>query len=173
MKRTMNDLRCASTVLGEVRDHTGRWHDGTKSYSDFANMIGTTTADLMRRLKLLGIVEHTGERHRLTKAAIRRCYGTVYQKRRKDQPTLFYDLILPDGMVLIVTNLEATNQTETEVEKLRAAGLSLSEIGNQLGCSKQAVGKRLANLPPRLTDWPIKGSWKDDDDEKTIMRIAA
>jgi hypothetical protein len=136
-------------------------------------MIGTTTADLMRRLKLLGIVEHTGERHRLTAMAIRKCYGTVYQKRHKDQPTLSYDLILPEGMVQIVTNLEATNQMETEDEQLRAAGLSLSEIGNQLGCSKQAVGKRLAKLPPRLTDWPLKGSWKDDDDEETIMPIAA
>ena len=73
------------------------------------------------------------------------------------------DVILPEGMVHLVTNLAATNLRETEIEKLAQAGISQSSIAVRLGCSQQAVSKHLRSLPPRLQDWPITGSWDDTE----------
>ncbi|KAB2767625.1 winged helix-turn-helix domain-containing protein [Brucella anthropi] len=75
-----------------------------------------------------------------------------------------FDVILPEGMVEVVTNLEATNLPETEIEKLRKAGLSQRDIAFRLDLSQQAVSKHLNSLPPRLTDWPIVGTWDEDDE---------
>ncbi len=134
-------------------------------YGKLAETIGTTTADLIRRLKVLGIVEYVNGRHRITQTAIRKRFGRVYQRRRKGGTTLKFDVILPEGMVEVVTNLDATNLPETEIEGMAKQGLSMSDIAMRVGCSKQAIHKHLNSLPPRLTDWPITGTWEDDDDE--------
>ncbi|UVV66954.1 winged helix-turn-helix domain-containing protein [Brucella anthropi] len=157
--------QCASTLLGEVCDSNGTWHTGFMPYGKLAEMIGTTTADLMRRLRLLGIVEADERgRHKLTRTAIRKCHGEVYWRKPKGSPALQFDVILPEGMVEVVTNLEATNLPETEIEKLRKAGLSQRDIAFRLDLSQQAVSKHLNSLPPRLTDWPIVGTWDEDDE---------
>ena len=74
------------------------------------------------------------------------------------------DVILPEGMVLVVQNLNVTNLPPTEVEMLASKGLSQRAIAARLGISQQAVQKRLRAIPPRLTDWLILGSWEDRTD---------
>jgi predicted DNA-binding protein (UPF0251 family) len=74
------------------------------------------------------------------------------------------DVILPEGMVLLVQKLEITNPQLTEAERLRDQGLSQRAIAARLGISQPAVKKRLASVPPRLSDWPIVGSWDNESD---------
>jgi hypothetical protein len=161
--KTISNTQCAHPVLGEICDRDGTWHTGFLPYGQLASLIGTTTADLMRRLQALNIVEHLGGRHRLTRTAIRKRFGMVYRKHIKGQPGVCLDVILPGGMVYVVTNLVATNLPETEIEKLVHDGQSQSSIAARLGCTQQAVSKHLRTLPPRLQDWPIAGSWDDTE----------
>lgn len=174
----MTSLRTYNPVLGEVRDDRGNWHDGCLPFTDLARLIGTTTADLMRRLVMLGVVERQEIRHRLTSTAKRSGYGTTYRCRAKGgKPRLEMDLILPEGMVLVVRNLEATNPPITETERLAEAGLSQRAIAARLGITQQAVHKRLSALPPRLKNWPVLGSWEDreagDNDNHTGCGVRA
>ncbi len=173
----LSNRKCVSTVLGEICDDRGQWITGCLTFGRLAETIGTTTADLMRRLVMLRIVEMKDGRHRLTREAIRKQYGTVNRRRGKGKgsPDIRIDLMLPDGMVFVVTNLEATNLAETDAEILRRNGMSLSQIAQQLGCSKQAVHKRLAGRPPRLTNWKIVGSWaerKAANDDNHIVNLS-
>lgn len=161
--KALSHKQCAHTVLGEICDRDGTWHTGFLPYGQLATLIGTTTADIMRRLQLLKIVEHRDGRHRLTRTAIQKCFGMVFQRYRKGQLVVSQDVILPAGMVNLVANLKATNLPETEIEKLSRAGNSQSSIAARLGCSQQAVSKHLKSLPARLQDWPIVGSWEDAD----------
>ncbi|RLL74177.1 helix-turn-helix domain-containing protein [Ochrobactrum soli] len=157
----LSNTACVSNVLGEIYDGAGQWHTGFLPYGQFAGLIGTTTADLMRRLVQLGIVEHTGERHRLTRMAVRKRFGMVIKKHRKGKPDLRFDVILPEGMVHVVTNLKATNLPETPIEKMNRSGMSQRDIASWLGKSQQSVSKHLRSLPPRLKNWPVVGTWDD------------
>ena len=152
-------------VLKEICDQNGVWHTGWLPFGKLAKVVGTTTADLLRRLTILGVVEHRDGRHRLTSMAKRKSYGTVYRRKAKDgKPRLELDVILPEGMVLVATNLEATNLPLTEAERFREQGLSQRDIAARLGISQPAVKKRLDAVPPRLRDWPIVGSWDEQSD---------
>lgn len=155
-------------VLHEIRDQYGVWHTGWLPFGQLADLIGTTTADLMRRLAILGVVEHREGRHRLSAMAKRKSYGMTYRRPAKgDRARLEIDVILPEGMVLVVQNLEATNPPLTEAERLRDQGLSQRAIAARLGISQPAVRKRLEVVPPRLKNWPIVGSWDEEDDNPT------
>lgn len=157
--------RACHPVLGEIRDHAGNWHTGWLPIGHLADLIGTSTRDLIRRLVLLGVMEHREGRHRLTALAKRKPYGTTVRRRAKGGlPRLETDVILPDGMVLLVQNLEATNLPLTETERLHLEGLSQRAIGARLGITQRAVRKRLADTPPRLKDWPVLGSWNDGEE---------
>ena len=152
-------------VLHEIRDQFGVWHTGWLPFGKLADVIGTTTADLMRRLVILGVVEHREGRHRLTALAKRRGYGTIYRRKAKGENSrLEIDVILPEGMVLVVQNLEATNLPLTDAERLRDQGLSQRATAARLGITLRAAQKRLASVPPRLRDWPIVGSWDEEID---------
>jgi len=159
--KELSPRKCFNPVIGEICDDKGEWVTGWLTFGRLADTIGTTTADLVRRLSLLGVLVYRDGRHRLTQTAIRKWYGKVIRKRIKGGPDVRVDVILPEGMVLLVRNLEATNAPETEAELLKRRGLSLSKIALQLGCSKQAVHKRLKESPPRLTNWKVSGSWAD------------
>lgn len=151
-------------VLHEVRDHAGNWVTGWLPFGHLAGLIGTTTADLMRRLTVLDVVELIDGRHRLTPLAKRELYGTTLHHRpRPGSPRLKLDVMLPDGMVLLVQNLEATNAPVTEAEKLAGQGFSQRAIAGRLGITLRAVQKRLAAVPPQLKNWPVVGSWEDDE----------
>lgn len=153
-------------VLHEIRDQYGVWHTGWLPFGKLAEEVGTTTADLMRRLTILGVVEHREGRHRLTALAKRKSYGMTYRRPAKgDRPRLEIDVILPEGMVLVVQNLQATNLPLTEAERLRDQGSSQRAIAARLGITLRAVQKRLAAVPPRLKNWPIVGSWDEEDDD--------
>lgn len=160
--KLLSNTKCVHPVLGEIRDAEGRWHTGALTFTAMAQLLGTTTQDLIRRCFKLGIVEYKGERHRLTKMAKRKYYGETYRRRKYDGTgkLLCMDVLLPDGMVKIVTNLEATNPDETELCQLLKKGYSQSRIALLLGCSQQAVSKKIKSRPPHLTNWPILGSWK-------------
>jgi hypothetical protein len=158
--------RAYHPVLDEIRDENGVWHTGWAPFGKLAQMVGTTTHDLLRRLSILGMVEFRQERHRLTMWARQKSYGMIYRPKSKRVKRLEIDIVLPRGMVFVVTNLERTNLPQTEAEKLAATGLSQRAIAMRLGVSQQAVQKRLATLPPRLKDWPILGSWDDDGTEE-------
>ncbi len=152
-------------VLHEIRDQFGVWHTGWLPFGKLADLIGTTTADLVRRLVILGVVEHQEGRHRLTALAKRKSYGITYRRAAKgDVRRLEIDVILPEGMVLVVQNLEATNLPLTDAERLRDQGLSQRATAARLGITLRAAQKRLASVPPRLRDWPIVGSWDDEID---------
>ncbi len=152
-------------VLDEIRDENGVWHTGWVPFGKLAEMIGTTSRDLIRRLSILSMVEFRDERHRLTKWARQKSYGMIYRPKNDRVKRLEIDVVLPRGMVFVVSNLEKTNPPLTEAEKLAATGISQRQIAMRLGVSQQAVQKRLANLSPRLKDWPMLGSWDDDDTE--------
>lgn len=146
-------------TLQEICDSKGVWHTGWLTFGKLADVIGTTTTDLMRRLVALGVLEHDGQRHRLTSWSKGKCYGEVYRKRKADGARLEIDVILPEGMVLLVQNLEQTNLPVTEAESLSEQGLSQRAIATRLGISQPAVKKRLDSIPPRLSNWPVVGSW--------------
>lgn len=93
--------------------------------------------------------------------AVRKRYGMVIKKRRKGKPDLRFDVILPEGMVHVVTNLKATNLPETPIEKMNRSGMSQRDIASCLGKSQQSVSKHLRSLPPRLKNWPVVGTWDD------------
>ncbi len=153
------------SVLQEIRDQNGVWHTGWLPFGKFAALIGTTTADLMRRLVSLGVVEHREGRHRLTAMAKRKSYGVTYRRQAKrGVHRQEIDVILPEGMVLVVQNLEATNLATTDAESLRDQGSSQRAIAMRLGITLRAVQKRLASVPPKLKNWPIVGSWDDESD---------
>jgi len=152
-------------ILHEIRDQFGVWHTGWLPFGKLAEEIGTTTADLMRRLVILGLVEHREGRHRLTAQAKRKSYGMTYRRPAKGNVRrLEIDVILPEGMVLVVQKLEATNLPLTDAERLRDQGLSQRAIAARLGITLRAAQKRLASVPPRLRDWPIVGSWDEEID---------
>ena len=44
-------------VLHEIQDHAGNWITGWRTFTSLAELIRTSTADLMRRLTMLGVVE--------------------------------------------------------------------------------------------------------------------
>ncbi len=177
MKRSSS--RTYNPIIGEIRDDNGVWHTGWQTFGRLAQLVGTTTTDLMRRLTALGIVEYRDERHRLTPWARQKGYGTVYRRKRRprpDLPVLAIDVVLPEGMVLLVQNLEATNLPLTETERLRNHGLTFSAMANRLGVSRQAVHKRLNGLPPRLKNWPVVGTWADKaaaDNDNSVNRPAS
>ncbi|MFK0385194.1 hypothetical protein [Agrobacterium sp. NPDC090273] len=159
-------------VLDEIRDQTGVWHTGWLPFGKLADLIGTTTADLLRRLVILGVVEHREGRHRLTKWAKRKSYGTIYRRKGNGNlPRLEVDVILPQGMVLVVRNLAATNLPLTETERLRNEGLSLRSIAVRQGITLRAVQKRLEAIPPKLQNWPIVGTWEDDTDDLSACAV--
>ena len=157
------NLPCVSAVLREIRDAQGTWHTGYMSFATLAATFGTTTADVIRRLEALGVVERNPRgRVEITKDARRLCHGEVIRRRIEGRPRRF-DVVLPAGMVLLATNLEATNEPPSEIEKLHhEAGLSMRTIALRLGISAKAVSKHLNSRPPRLTNWPILGTWEDD-----------
>lgn len=158
--------RAYHPVLHEIRDQQGYWVTGWCKFSDLADLIGTTTADLMRRLSMLGVVEYREGRHRLTPLAKQKLYGETLRGVDEDSGQRFtLDVILPDGMVHLVQNLEATNAPVTETERLIDEGLSRKEVARRLDITPKAVRKRLASVPPRLKDWPVLGSWDDADEE--------
>jgi hypothetical protein len=169
--------RAYHPILHEIRDEDGNWVTGWKTYSDLAETVGTTVADLMRRLAILGVVEMRDGRHRLTRTARIAGHGTVHWQKTASGKTIGMDLILPGGMVFLVQNLQATNASLTETERLANAGLSLSAIAARLGISKQAVHKRLIALPPRLKDWPVLGTWAEegeaDNDNSVNLSVSA
>lgn len=157
-------------LLHEIRDATGAWHTGWKTFGDFAALLGTTTPDLIRRLALLGIVEMREGRHRLTSWALSIRLGVTYYRPivgRRSRVAV--DVLLPDGMVHVVRNLEATNLPLSEAESLAREGLSQRAIAERLGVSQQAVQKRLRNVPLKLRDWPVVGSWADDSDNPEAL----
>ena len=39
----------------------------------------------------------------------------------------------------------------------------MRSIALRLGLSAEAVSKHLTSRPPLLTNWPIIGTWEDDD----------
>ncbi|WP_376709970.1 hypothetical protein [Pseudochrobactrum lubricantis] len=160
--KLLSNTKCVHPVLGEIRDAEGKWHTGVLTYTAMARLVGTTTQDLIRRCLKLGIVEYKGERHRLTRMARQKCYGRTYKQPQHDRTgaMLCIDVILPEGMVKIVTNLEATNPDETDVCRLLKKGYSQSRIASLLGCSQQAVSKKIKSRHPHLTNWPILGSWE-------------
>lgn len=114
---------------------------------------------------MLGVLEHRQGRHRLTGLAVEKGYGAVCRRKAVDgRPRLEWDVILPDGMVLLVRNLETTNLPLTDTEKLAREGLSQRAIARHQGVTQKAVQKRLAAVPPRLSNWPVVGSWKEEAD---------
>lgn len=158
-------LKTYHPVLHEIRDHAGNWVTGWRTFTGLADLIGTTTADLMRRLAALDVVEMRDGRNRLTTIARQKGYGTTRRGVAGDAKTrVETDVLLPDGMVLVVKNLDATNLPMTETEKLIRTGLSQRDVATRLGISQQAVQKRLRAIPPRLKDWPVLGSWDDRDE---------
>jgi hypothetical protein len=154
--------RACHPILGEIRDDDGSWVTGWKTYSELAETVRTTVADLMRRLSILGVVEKRDGRHRLTRNARMKGHGTVHRVEVEGGRRIRMDVILPDGMVFLVQNLQATNAPLSEAEGLAQEGLSLSAVAARLGISKQAVHKRLNAVPPQLKDWPVVGAWADD-----------
>ncbi|GEM_PF-3217455 len=164
--KELSNTGCVSAILGEICDNAGTWHTGFLPYGKLAELIGTTTADLMRRLKLLGIVEYKAGRHRLTRTAILKRFGMVYRKGRKGDLDMSFDVILPEGMVEVVTHLKATNLPETEIERMNRQGLSQRTIATRIGMTQQAVSKHLKSLPPRLANWPITGTWNIDEEKE-------
>lgn len=157
-------MRACHSVLGEIRDDNGRWHTGWLPFGRLAELVGTTTSDVVRRLVLLGVLEHRDGRHRLTALAKQKGYGAIYRRGTANgRPRLEWDVILPEGMVLLVQNLEATNPPLTDAERLLAEGHSLRAIARREGVTLKAVQKRLASIPPRLKDWPVLGTWDDPD----------
>lgn len=157
--KLLSNTKCIHSVLGEIRDADGVWHSGFMGYTSFAARIGTTTSDLMRRLKMLNIVRGAKDRSRPTPYARQKRYMETYYRKRKGQKRLCFDVLLPGGMVHVVSNLEATNLPLTREEQLRNEGRSLSEIALIVGISKQAVHRKLGNIPPRLSNWPVLGAW--------------
>lgn len=165
--------RAYHPVLHEVRDDAGRWVTGWLPYGQLAALIGTKVNDLMRRLTILGVVERRDGRNRLTAAAKAKNYGMInYRRSEKGRPRLAIDVILPEGMTLLVQNLEATNLPRTEVETMTDDGLSQRVIASRLGITQKAVQKRLAAVPPRLKNWPVLGSWDDDADDLSVCMAA-
>lgn len=156
--------RAYHPVLHEIRDQQGNWVTGWCKFSDLADLIGTTTADLMRRLSMLGIAEYREGRHRLTPLARQKLHGTTLHGIDEDSGRHFtLDVILPDGMVHLVQNLEATNAPPSETERLIGEGLARKEVARRLNISPKAVRKRLAAIPPQLKDWPVLGRWQDEE----------
>ncbi|TYR33770.1 hypothetical protein FY036_06900 [Mesorhizobium microcysteis] len=168
-------VQCVSTTLGEIRDASGAWHTGYLPFAALAVTFNTTTADVLRRLACLGIVQRDARgRYGITQDARRLCQGEVIHRRTgRGAPTKRYDVILPSGMVLLARNLEATNEPQTEIEKLHDdVGLSMRAIGQRVGISAEAVSKHLRSRPPRLTDWPVIGSWEDGVAFEAVAKAA-
>ncbi|MEQ1942393.1 hypothetical protein ABMA32_08220 [Mesorhizobium sp. VNQ89] len=159
-----------------MRDDNGRWHTGWLPFGELAELVGTTTSDVVRRLVVLGVLEHRDNRHRLTAVARQKGYGTTWRFKDGDR-RLEWDVILPDGMVLLVQNLEATNLPLTRTEQLYRQGLSLRAIAREEGVTLKAVQKRLDSVPPRLTNWPVLGTWHNpeiaDNDNTDDHRVCA
>lgn len=97
------------------------------------------------------------------------------RKDRKKRVRQEHHVILPEGMVLLVRNLEATNPPLTEAERLIQSGYSRADVARRLGCSRAAITQALNRAPPRLKNWPIVGSWEEraEDGDVNLTVCAA
>ncbi len=92
------------------------------------------------------------------------------RKDRKKRVRLEQHVILPDGMVLLVRNLEATNPPPSEAERLIQSGHTRADVARRLGRSRAAITQALKRAPARLKNWPIVGAWEEDDEAGNVNR---